>query len=1252
VVGWNSIAREDILRWSDFEGAGGRLPELIRRLVHETAFRLVETLDFPGGSGVTSGGFDGFVRATASTPFVPSGPSVWELSVRKDAIRKADSDFTKRDSVPDGSDLSETTYIQVISRPWIKASDWASTRSDESSWKRVEAYNVDRLTAWVEQAPATRIWLLEQLGKPVVGVASGSDWWAKWSNATEPALTPEIVLARSGGELQTVLVEPGIITVGGAMGVNEITACVLASAETSGDIDRTVGVEDRGAWQRLLKEKSSLILVAADSAFGDDVAEAGPHTIVLPVPQSDSADVVLDLADSEQLAEKLKELTARSSYDLGALARRSFVSFRRQLAKRPELMRPDWALGAVPRSVRTALLLVQWSDTAAGDRAVVEQLAGMSYDTVREELLRFTTGDDPLLALTTDRWLLVSPADAWQQLGRSLLTADLDAFNEVSTPVLSERDPAIDLDAAERWRAGIDGKVRQFSEVLRVGVATGLALLGAFGERVVSATGRLGEHWAVGILRPVLTECNADPTGKRWASIAELLPLLVEAAPNAVLESLRLGSSGDDPVLATIFQDDVGQDSLFGPSSPHSHVLWTLETVAWSPDHVGAAVDVVSTLVGLDPGGRLANRPSATLEGIFCPWHPDTAADVGQRLALLDRIRRNAPDISYDLLIALIPNSMGTMHLAAREPSFRSWKPTPYVVLRSDLWRFVEEVLERLIADAGANGGRWAKLLDAHQHLPSELRSRACDALRTLDPTDLEPSERHKVWESLRKIAAHHREYADTDWSLPGDEIDALDLLAARWAPESAQAKHQWLFETAWIELGDGRLGGDLEAYDKAVADRRAAAMADVLASGGLDAVSEFADQVDASVVGVALAQTAPDPETTDQMLGWFEHGRDTKQTVAANYLWRLGREGGLDWARFLLASHADLSAKTQATIIHNTYSAPGEWEEVEGRGTEVSHEYWKLYNYLHRGQDFPAVLAAAEKMMAVGRWAATLHMLSMYKRSSDVDAAYASAVAAGIEGLLTSTDPEVQILKSWNFRRLFAILDSQVDHLGVGRVASLQWPILPALGYDPPTTTLHQALADDPAFFVEILSLVVRPRNLDGDPVESERNPAAAQNAFRLLQSWKIPPGQSIDGSFDLLKTRDWIDEVTPLLVEAQRLDAGMGQLGQVLIHTPVQDGMWPSVEVAGLIEDLANERLDGGIDIGLSNSRGVSTRSLTEGGVQELDLAEDLRKRAVRFRDSHPRTARILNSMAESYEADARREDREAERRRRGLD
>lgn len=1081
-------------------------------------------------------------------------------------------------------------------------------------------------------------------------MTSGSEWWARWSTSTEPNLTTEVVLARGVGDLDIAMRRPGVVTVGGPCGANEILACVVAAAVKTGEglLDRVVVVDDRNAWQRLLKEDGPLILVASDPDFAEVVGRESPHTAVVAIPQSEEADVVLELSDSERVAEALRKLNDNLPYELGPLARRSFVSFRRRLAQRPELMTPPWATGPIPRVVRTALLVTDWSDGNEADRDVVTALAGIPYDSAREELLAYTVGDDPLLALTTDRWLLVSPADAWQQLARHLLTGDLKRFVKHATAALSERDPSLDLPRDQRWRASLENKVLRHFGFLRRGIATGLALLGTYGDRVVSATGVHGEHWAVQALRPLFDAANADRTGERWASFAALLPLLMEAAPGELFAALRSGTAGDSPVLAP------QEDSLFGPDSPHTPFLWALETAAWSRDYVGDAAEVLAALVTLDPGGRLSNRPSASLANIFCPWHPDTAADVDQRLAILDRLNRRWPAVAYSLMVELLPEAPGIIHFPTHEPDFRDWKPSPYVVLVTDCWRFVEGVLARLLRSAEADAGRWSALFDAHQHLPPALREKVRQEAEQLEPDRFDAAARRSLWENLRKLVAHHREFSDAEWALPAGELTLLDALATKFESASPADRFKWLFMSPWVELGDVNRRDDYRAYDREVADRRAAAIKDLVAEDGFDGLAAFAANADAGVVGLALGDALPDDETLDRMLSWYELGSDTERMVSANYLWRLGRLGGLRWVLEVLQTHPGLRPSTQAELLYDAFDVPEAWDEARARGGEVEREYWLRFSYVGRGEDFPFVLHAADRLIAVGRAAAALDMLAMYQGRYKVDAAYAEAVARALEELLerSANDPEIGRLQRWDYERAFAVLDVHIDVVGRSRVARLQWNFLPALGYDPPTTSLHRALAEDPGFFVEILRLVSRPKADPDAPAEVAANPAASQNAYRLLKTWSVPPGRAADGTFDSGGCRRWIHEARLLLEDADRLELGMEQIGEVLVFTPGGEDGWPSSEVADLLEELDDDSLDHGMGIGLMNKRGMTSRSPTEGGEQERLIAADFRRRAKLFRDSHPRVARILNRMAETYEVDARREDREAERRRRGLE
>lgn len=189
--------------------------------------------------------------------------------------------------------------------------------------------------------------------------------------------------------------------------------------------------------------------------------------------------------------------------------------------------------------------------------------------------------------------------------------------------------------------------------------------------------------------------------------------------------------------------------------------------------------------------------------------------------------------------------------------------------------------------------------------------------------------------------------------------------------------------------------------------------------------------------------------------------------------------------------------------------------------------------------------------------------------------------------------------------------------------------------------------------FFVEVLSMVFRPRS-DHEPDQpTEQEKAAAENAFRLLHSWSTCPAIDDQGEVTLERLRDWVSTARFLLAERKRVEIGDEQIGQALASAPADpDGSWPCQPVRDLLEELQNDRIDRGLEIRVFNNRGVTSRSLEEGGQQEWKLAEGYRERAEQCVSRWPRTATIYRRLAETYEADACREDAEAERRSRGLD
>jgi hypothetical protein len=85
--------------------------------------------------------------------------------------------------------------------------------------------------------------------------------------------------------------------------------------------------------------------------------------------------------------------------------------------------------------------------------------------------------------------------------------------------------------------------------------------------------------------------------------------------------------------------------------------------------------------------------------------------------------------------------------------------------------------------------------------------------------------------------------------------------------------------------------------------------------------------------------------------------------------------------------------------------------------------------------------------------------------------------------------------------------------------------------------------------------------------------------------------------------------------------------------------DGAWPHRAIRDVIEEVGSDDLESGIESGHCNKRGVSWRGLTEGGVQERDLATQVEGWASVVGPRWPRTERLLRSISEMWEGEAKR-------------
>jgi hypothetical protein len=196
----------------------------------------------------------------------------------------------------------------------------------------------------------------------------------------------------------------------------------------------------------------------------------------------------------------------------------------------------------------------------------------------------------------------------------------------------------------------------------------------------------------------------------------------------------------------------------------------------------------------------------------------------------------------------------------------------------------------------------------------------------------------------------------------------------------------------------------------------------------------------------------------------------------------------------------------------------------------------------------------------------------------------------------------------------------------------------------------------EDPAFFAESVVHSFKPATSaqpeDGaTPEEVERKRAVASRAYEVLRSCRRCPAVTAGGQVDATALRSWINDARAQLQAVDRATIGDQQIGGLLAHSPAAaDGSPLHEAVREVVEALRSDDVERGIEIGIYNARGVTSRGVMDGGTQEWTLSKLYRGHSEAARD-WPRTRKMLKRIAEYYEAEARGHDAEAERRQQGL-
>ena len=796
-----NIDPSEIANWADKPDAHHKLPEFLRRLILATVSS-PDLLNMPSGSSVRMPGWDGLLDVAFGNTWTPEGASAWEFSCERDPKRKANRDYRKRTEDPQDLNTSQTAFVFVTPRRWRGKSDWVRDCVQESPWADVRALDADDLSAWLEQAPAVAHWFSRLIGKlPDTGVIPLDEWWETWSSSTQPKIIPDLVLA--GRSKQANTLGEWFKTAAGHWYLQGDTrdeaiaflgASIQAAAAQWGSafLARTVVVKTADAWRGLEHHPYPLLLVRDfDGNVSSQIAVGNGHHVLTPLGGSQDPHGNGQTLPRLGRDETVKALTAMglSNHEAGSLARktaRRLPILRRFLLDEAGHPVPDWATNP-SESLIGLILIGQWEESSESDKDVIERLVGKPFPEIEDDIIALAATPDPPIVKVGQRWRLTSHEEAWHFLASRLTPTLVARFKELASEVLGKVSPEFELPIEERYLAVTRGMVLPHSSTLRHGIARSLALMGVHPEhaRSVEAASYTPSHTVSCLL--------AEGQGWQiWATLGSDLATLAEAAPDALLDAVGRDLSSTPGPFKDLFAQE---GDPFVSGALHIGLVWALERLAWSTDHFARVAMVLARLAEIDPGGRVNNRPAASLRNLFLPWIRFSETPDKQRLETLQTLLDRHRQAGWRLLVEAYPSTRDHV-LERRPPDWRPWgHDASLCPTNQECWEFTDAIGQCLISHVQEDAERWADLVDIISNLSPEIRKQALDRLLQRAEVLRQRPTALDLWAKIRSQLYLHRSHPDADWAMGLGDATRLAAAYEKLTPPDPVLATAWLFD-------------------------------------------------------------------------------------------------------------------------------------------------------------------------------------------------------------------------------------------------------------------------------------------------------------------------------------------------------------------------------------------------------------------------------------------------------------------------
>lgn len=420
------------------------LPELVKKLIINSCTS-ISSIRMPHGDDIWARGFDGVVDCSDGNCYVPAGRSVWEFGTNENTLQKINDDYQKRTQNPLGSKIEETSFCLVTPKVWAHPQTITAWEAEHTDWKQVKIYDASVLCDWIEQTPVVCAWLLEQFSDNHAAEFSTLAYaWDLFTQKTSPAISDTLFLADRGQEITCFFnkLRNEIVRVKAATRV-EATGFVLAAMMQSPELrEQCIVINTPNTYRNINQCVKSKTLILNYPCEHDINTGNENHVILCYGKEASSIQEDVSLAELPKFhyIRAFKDMGVPDAEELYTFTHGNLRALIRRIPGTSTESKPDWEKREDKDLLAPLLFMRSFNSNSNIERALVEQLAGVSYDCVDKAYTEMMRKEDSPIKVVGGHYILVNYEETWDVLQYTVYSTQYERLTDVIISILNKVD--------------------------------------------------------------------------------------------------------------------------------------------------------------------------------------------------------------------------------------------------------------------------------------------------------------------------------------------------------------------------------------------------------------------------------------------------------------------------------------------------------------------------------------------------------------------------------------------------------------------------------------------------------------------------------------------------------------------------------------------------------------------------------------------------------------------------------------------